>query len=483
MDGEVHSVECTDPTMTLLNYLRYEAARTGTKEGCAEGDCGACTVVVGELISETIQYRAVNACILFLPTLDGKELLTVESLKGEDGGLHPVQQALVETHGSQCGFCTPGFVMSLYALYLKGKPSSKAEIEDALAGNLCRCTGYGPIIEAATRMFEVGADALPDLGAKKLSLQNVTRGVTLSLTGQSKLSGVKMNYYAPVTVEGLAEIYSSNPDATLLAGGTDVGLWVTKMHRELTTVISLGDIAGLRQIKDLPDTVEFGAGVTYSDAIDCLNAYFPDMGEVMRRIGSTQIRNSGTIGGNIANGSPIGDMPPLLVAAGTRICLRNGMAVRQLPLEEYFIDYGKQDRAPGEFLETIVVPKPAAGLYYRAYKVSKRFDQDISALCAGFSLKEEAGLVVEARLAFGGMAATPKRAKKAETALVGKTFSQATTEAAMAALAHDFTPLSDMRASASYRLKVAQNLLMKMCLEKLSGTQIRLVGKGQSHVG
>jgi len=477
LDGEVQTVRISDPNATLLNYLRYEAARTGTKEGCAEGDCGACTVVLGELVAGTLQYRAVNACILFLATLDGKELLTAESLKSKDGGLHPVQKALVETHGSQCGFCTPGFVMSLYALYLKGEPSSKFEIEEALAGNLCRCTGYGPIIEAATRMFEIGADELPDIAAKIVSLKRVKRDVTLELSGKSTLTGGKLNYFAPVTIIDLADIYAANPDGILLAGGTDVGLWVTKQHRELTTLIYLGDVAELKEINDLREHIEIGAGATYSDALGVLATQYPDMGAVMRRIGSTQIRNSGTLGGNIANGSPIGDMPPLLIAAEAQICLRFGTDVRHMPIEDYFISYGKQDRWPGEFLEKIILPKPAAGLSFAAYKISKRFDQDISALCAAFAVTMRDNIVQNVRIAYGGMAATPKRASRAEAALLGKAFDEASIKAAMAALEQDFTPLDDMRASASYRMTAAQNLLMKFYLEKSRSTIIRVLGQ------
>jgi xanthine dehydrogenase small subunit len=477
LDGEVHHTHHTDPTMTLLNYLRYEMARTGTKEGCAEGDCGACTVVVGELVGDSIEYRAVNACILFLPTLDGKELLTVESLKGKDGGLHPVQQALVETHGSQCGFCTPGFVMSLYALYLKGAPSSKSEIEDALAGNLCRCTGYGPIIDAATRMFEIGSDSLPEMAAKTTALKALRRYNTLHMLGQAPLTGAEKQYFAPVTVAALVDIYSENPEATILAGGTDVGLWVTKMHKELSTVIYIGDVVELKTITERDDHIEIGAGVSFTDAMGLLGALYPDMGEIIRRIGSTQIRNSGTIGGNIANGSPIGDSPPALIAVGAQISLRSRERSRTIALEDYFVDYGKQDRAPGEFVEKIIVPKPKAGQLYKAYKLSKRFDQDISAVCGAFGLSIIDGFVKEARLAYGGMAAIPKRARQAEAALVGKPWTQANVEAAMAAMSSDFTPLTDMRASAEYRMLSAQNLLMKLYVETFGESDTRLVGE------
>jgi xanthine dehydrogenase small subunit len=481
LEGTVQEVSCSDPTMTLLNYLRYEAARTGTKEGCAEGDCGACTVVIGELVGDTVQYRAVNACIIFLPSLDGKELLTVESLKAQDGTLHPVQQALVETHGSQCGFCTPGFVMSLYALYLRGTLSSRGEIEDALAGNLCRCTGYGPIIEAATLMFDIAGPAAPDVAEAAARLRQIQRMDTLTVKGAGSVSGTEKHFHAPVTKAALADLLAANPGATILAGGTDVGLWVTKMHRELTCVIDIGRVEGIRNITDTGTHIEIGAGVIYSDAEDLLASLYPDMGEVIRRIGSRQIRNSGTIGGNIANGSPIGDMPPLLIAAGAEVRLKSVRGIRTLPLEGFFIDYGKQDRADDEFVEAVLVPKPHDGQLYRAYKLSKRFDQDISAVCAGIAITLRGNEIKAARIAYGGMAATPKRAAAAEAALVGKSWSQETVEAAMAAMAEDFTPLTDMRASAAYRMQAAQNLLMKAFVESSMETATRLVGKEAAH--
>ncbi len=483
LDGRVQEVSCADPTDTLLNYLRYDIARTGTKEGCAEGDCGACTVVVGELNGDRVVYRAVNACILFLPTLDGKELLTVESLKSKDGGLHPVQAALVETHGSQCGFCTPGFVMSLYALYLDGEAPSKSRLEDALAGNLCRCTGYGPIIDAAYLMFELGVDELPDMAEKVSALKAITRTDTLALVGKSKLTGAEKRYFAPVTVGALAGVAAENPKATFLAGGTDVGLWVTKMHKELETVIYLGGVQELLEISETGDAVEIGAAVSYTDAMLLLGKYYPDMGELIRRIGSTQIRNSGTIGGNIANGSPIGDTPPALIAAGAKLVLRKGDAERTLNLEDYFIEYGKQDRAAGEFVAKLIVPKPKAGQQFRAYKLSKRFDQDISAVCGAFSITLDGDIVIDARFAYGGMAATPKRAFHAEAVVVGQSWSEETVQRAMTEFAKDFTPLTDMRASADYRMLSAQNLLMKLYAETVDGEAIRLVGaREMAHV-
>lgn len=462
LDGEVVELAGVDPTDTVLNHLRYRMARTGTKEGCAEGDCGACTVIVGELDGDSVRYRAVNACILFLPVLDGKELLTVESLRQSDGSLHPVQQAMVDTHGSQCGFCTPGIVMSLYAHWLMNAPTDTASIEDALAGNLCRCTGYGPIIEAAQAMS--GADDAVRQ-AQVAALKAIQRTDTLEMQAKSRLTGNKKQYFAPVTINALADVAAAHPDATFLAGGTDVGLWVTKQHRELATVIYVGDVADLKAIEDTGDALEIGAGVSYTDAMDALGAHYPDMGELIRRIGSVQIRNSGTIGGNIANGSPIGDSMPALIAAGTMLVLRKGADERTMPLEDYFVDYGKQDRAPGEFAEKIIVPKPTANQHFRAYKLSKRFDQDISAVCGCIGLTIGGGMVEDARICYGGMAATPKRASATEAALIGQPWTEATVRAAMQAMEADYTPLSDMRASADYRMASAKNLLLKAFAE------------------
>lgn len=462
LDGDVVELKDVDPTDTILNHLRYRMARTGTKEGCAEGDCGACTVVLGELDGEQVQYRAVNACILFLPTLDGKELLTVESLRQQDGSLHPVQQAMVDTHGSQCGFCTPGIVMSLYAHWLMGGANDKLSIEDALAGNLCRCTGYGPIVDAAQ-----GVSAAPVglRGEQVKALEAIQRETTLELSAKSRLTGATKHYYAPVTIDALADLATRHPEATLLAGGTDVGLWVTKQHRELDTVVYVGDVMELREIADTGGSLEIGAGVSYADAMNTLGDLYPDLGELIRRIGSVQIRNSGTIGGNIANGSPIGDSMPALIAAGATLVLRKGEAQRTLPLEDYFIAYGKQDRSPGEFVEKVILPKPAANQHFKAYKLSKRFDQDISAVCGCFSLTVTDGAVSNARICFGGMAATPKCASAAEAALEGGAWTEEAIRAAMKAMEKDYSPLTDMRASADYRMASAKNLLLKAYYE------------------
>jgi xanthine dehydrogenase small subunit len=470
LDGETVEVR-GDPTRTVLDWLRYDARRTGTKEGCAEGDCGACTVIVSELDGGQVRRRAVNACIAFLPMLDGRALATVESL----GGRHPVQAAMVEHHGSQCGFCTPGIVMSLAAFHAAGGGDREAA-KDALAGNLCRCTGYGPILAAAETAQ--ATSAVLDPPGLTDALQAIRREDTLALAYDDPVSGTTRRYFAPHTLEALAALALEHPDATLLAGATDVGLWVTKQHRKLAVVISLSEVEELNRIEETPQGLRIGAGVRYADALPALSALYPGMGEMLRRLGSTQVRNSGTVGGNIANGSPIGDTPPALIAAGATLVLRRGAETRTLPLEDYFLDYGKQDRRPGEFVEAVIAPRLAPGRVFKLYKLSKRHDQDITAVLAAVSLAVEGGRVTDARIAFGGMAGTPRRAPACEAALVGKPWSWATVEAAAAALEADFTPLSDMRASAGYRMAAARNLIRKVMAEHEAGEPIRALAHG-----
>ena len=452
LDGQLHEIRNPDPTLTVLRWLRTAAQRTGTKEGCAEGDCGACTVVLGEEFSGKTVYRAINACILFLPMLDGKTLFTVESLSAPGAALHPVQQAMVDANASQCGFCTPGFVMSLYAHYLNRGACDVQTVRDALAGNLCRCTGYGPIVEAAQRMNDV-----PRVEAETQSAPSGAESLAI-------VHGAK-RFFAPHTSDELAALYLRYPEATLLAGGTDVGLWVTKKLDLLPTVISVNNVAGLRRITQTPDTLEIGAAVTYTQAYEALAALHPDFGELLRRLGSVQVRNAGTIGGNIANGSPIGDSPPPLIALGATLVLRRGDHIRQMKLEDFFLAYGKQERQSGEFVEKVIVPKLKADAAFRVYKISKRFDQDISALCGAFLIRRDGAAVREARICYGGMAGTPKRAAAAEAALTGRPFDETAVRAAMLALEKDFSPIGDMRASAAYRMSAAKNLLYKAWLE------------------
>ena len=372
LDGKPLEVETSDPTRTLLQYLREDLRRVGSKEGCAEGDCGACTVVVAELVDDALQYRAVNSCILFLPTLDGKALYSVESLTGDDGSLHPVQQSMVDHHASQCGFCTPGFVMSMFALYHNKREPTRAEIDDALSGNLCRCTGYRPIIDACVHMYGYPRIEIDEAGLTA-ELRSIKRNSGLSLELE------KQQFHAPLTTAELADLYLHNPQAQILAGGTDVGLWVTKQLRELPAVIYLGKVAELKRIDVGADSIEIGAAVTLTDAFDEIVRQYPEFGEMFRRFASPPVRNAGTLVGNVANGSPIGDSMPALIALGTRLRLRRGAQQREIALEDLYLDYMKNAMQEGEFIESIMVPARTDGLLLRCYKLSKRFFSRASA--------------------------------------------------------------------------------------------------------
>lgn len=470
-NGEIIVERHIDPTQSVLEYLRTRLGQTGTKEGCAEGDCGACTVVLGEWINGQIQYRAINACIVFVPTLDGKELVSIENL-GTPQNPHPIQEALAERHGSQCGFCTPGFVMSLYAMAQNPQTPSRQQVNEALAGNLCRCTGYGPIIETAMHLNPAENPKIGE-GDSAVKIKTLQSDETVHLS--ANIYGDDKQIFIPKTQSELMKLLEKYPDAVLLAGGTDIGLWVNKQHRVISTLIFLGEIKSLGQIKTNKNEIQIGAGVKYTDALSMFEQFYPEMARVMRRIGSTQIRNVGTIGGNIANGSPIGDMPPMLIAAGADVILASANAERRIALEEFFIDYGKQDLRKGEYLKTICLPKPDKHQMFFAYKISKRFEQDISAVCMGMSFKLESGICKKVRIAFGGMAATPKRATMAQHALENQNWSAEAIYAAMTALDQDFTPINDMRASKTYRMDVAKNLLLKAWHEHQSGGTIQVL--------
>lgn len=438
---------------TLLDHIRLVRRLTGTKEGCAEGDCGACTVLIGRKSGDGLIYEAVNACIRFLGSVDLCHVVTVEHLS-RNGALHPVQDAMLRHHGNQCGFCTPGIVMALYALWM-GNPAPDADAARvALQGNLCRCTGYAPIVRAAMDVAEG-----PDI----LAQERAEIAARLDAMDDGRL--VEMDeVIIPRTSAELAEAFAARPDARIVAGGTDVGLWVTKHMRPIAPAIFINNISDLRGIDVTKDHVRIGASVSYSDFESTLRAAFPTLAAYWSRIGGPQVRNAGTIGGNIANGSPIGDTPPILIAADATIMLRKGAATRSLPIADFFIDYGKQDIAPGEFISEIVIPRPG-GRHLVAHKISKRRDEDISALALGMSWAVADGKVVAPRIAFGGMAATPRRAYGAERALDGATWAEPAIRAAMAALAEDFAPITDIRASAAYRMRVAQNLLLRVFLD------------------
>lgn len=468
LNGQDVAIRDVAASQTLLDFLRLNRRLTGTKEGCAEGDCGACTVLVGRLTDAGLRYEAVNACIRFLATLNGCHVVTIEHLSAPDGGLHPVQQAMVDYHGSQCGFCTPGFVMALYALWMEHPEPTEQQVETALQGNLCRCTGYQPILRAATAMGRYGSPAADYLTTERAAitarlgdLRDGRRIVTGPETDRSIL---------PADVDDLAAVLVDHPKATIVAGATDVGLWVTKFLRPISPAVFIGHLQGLKSVEVGKDGLIIGAGASYTDCQDAIAATFPHLAAYWDRIAGWQVRNMGTVGGNIANGSPIGDTPPVLIALGATITLRRGGDRRTLPLEDFFVEYGKQDRRPGEFVETIHVPRAVPGQRDAAYKISKRRDEDISSVAAGLSVTVSDGIIQDCRIALGGMAAIPKRATRAETALRGQPWGEPAFRAAAEAMRGDFTPLTDMRASADYRMLAAQNLLVRFFLEQDAGT-------------
>ena len=463
LNGERVDLPDAPPTRTTLDWLREDRGLTGTKEGCNEGDCGACTVLVTDPDGS---LRPLNACILLLPQLQGRALRTIEGLAAPDGTLHPAQQAMIDHHGAQCGFCTPGITMALAAAHASADPD--LDPDTALAGNLCRCTGYAPIARAARAIAHapipdwIAADAraLADLSPHlALSLAEIPRGSGGSAPGATTPADAPARAFRPRDVDDLAAWHAAHPEATLVAGATDLGLHLTKGLRDLGRLAFISGTPGLCEIAPTPAGLRIGAAVTIEDLRAAIAPLHPGFAELLRRYGSAQVRAAATIGGNIANGSPIGDGPPALIALGATLTLRRGAARRTIALEDFFLAYGRQDRAPGEFVEAVTIP-PSPGTLH-VHKVSKRFDQDISALCGAFMIATEGGRVTHARVAFGGMAGTPKRAPLTEAALIGAPWSEAGVAPALAALAQDYAPISDMRASAAYRLEAARGILLR----------------------
>lgn len=476
LNDERHDVQPDSPTRTVLQYLREHLNLIGTKEGCAEGDCGACAVTEASLdAAGQLRYRTINACIRFLSTIDGKAIWTVEGLAGKDGNLHPVQQAMLDHHGTQCGFCTPGFLMSMYTLYAQGvRQPSREQVLDQLSGNLCRCTGYRPIIDAT-----LGMGAYPQAGPDDHAVRDQMHQLAASLVTPVSFRTTDQSYHAPRTTEQLADQVMKQPDAILLAGGTDIGLWVTKQLRTLDDVIYLGDIPELQLIERSGSFIRIGAAVLLEDAYQEIAHDYPELAELWKRFASMPIRSSGTFVGNLANGSPIGDTAPVLIALDARVVLRCGAQRRELALEDLYVDYGKQARTAGEFIEAVLIPHRDADMLVASYKLSKRFDQDISAVCSGYTLRLSDGVVRSVRIAHGGMAATTRRAFQTEASLLGRPWLEPSVREAMQAMAEDYEPLTDMRASNAYRLKAAQNLLYRFYLETSSDASTRVYEGGR----
>ncbi|MCF3933562.1 xanthine dehydrogenase small subunit [Acuticoccus sp. M5D2P5] len=473
LNGERVDIADMPPTTTLLEWLRARGL-TGAKEGCAEGDCGACTVAVRRPDGAGLATRAVNACIMALPMAHGADIVTIEGIAA-DGAPHPIQREMADRHASQCGFCTPGIVMALWSREA-GAPADRQAVEDRLAGNLCRCTGYGPILEAA-EASAAAADALGD------PVADAARADALAAIPPLDYRADDRRFLAPDTEAAFADALADAPDATILSGATDFGLWITKRLFDPPMILSTARLDALKTIEREGDQLVVGAALPLAAFAAAVLAPWPQLGEMMRRFGGMQVRNAGTVGGNIANGSPIGDLPPALIAAGATLELGHRDGPRRLPLEEYFIAYGQQDRQPGEYVRRVLIP--LAGLdRLSCHKVSKRFDSDITAILGCFALTLEVGVVAEARLAFGGMAGTPKRALATEAALVGKIYDRESVASAASALAEDFQPMSDQRASAAYRLAVAKNLLMRDVVERTAPeTVTRLAGRAAERIG
>ncbi len=466
--GQVVTLEGVAPDRTLLEVLREDLCSTGTKEGCGEGDCGACTVVVGELDGPQLRYRAINSCIRLAHSIDGLALWTVEDIEGPGGRLHPAQQAMVQCHGSQCGFCTPGFVMSLFGMYqnhtCRGYPVMRAMAREELSGNLCRCTGYKPILDAACAM-----GGLPEQRVDETAVLQ-----QLQQLAQSQRTDPDASYLAPRSVRALLRERAQHPQSQLVAGCTDVGLWVTKMHMQFGSVLDLTRVVELRRIEHYPHHIAIGAAVPLSDAFAALVQLYPQLQNFAARFAGLPVRNSGTLGGNVANGSPIGDSMPMLIAQGAHVVLLSQRGHRDLPLEDLYTGYRQNIMAPDEVLAWIKVPRPVDGAFLRVYKISKRYDDDISAVCLAVRLRQVDGQAREVSIGVGGVAATPVRAHRTEQLLRDAPWSLASVEAAVSCLRAEFQPISDMRASAAYRSEVLGNLLRRFWLEQQGMQHINL---------
>ena len=465
---KIHVVDNPDPNETILNYIRLKLKKTGTKEGCAEGGCGACTVVLGELNNNNIIYKAINSCIAFVPSLEGKQLLVVEDLVTNNGNLHTVQEAMVNHHGSQCGFCTPGFVMSLFAMYKNYSSYSEENIQDSIAGNLCRCTGYRSIIDAAKSLNNKNrSDKFIKSKKKIISLLKKIKPKNLNIKNKNK------KYFAPRTITELKKIIKDYPNSNFLSGGTDLSLIVTKERKDIDSIISLNSINELNFIEEKNEHIVVGAATSLREFELFIKKYYPDFAAILKRYGSVQIRNVGTIAGNIATASPIGDTLPLLLSLDAKVVLQSLNNKKILPLKNFFVSYRKTKLKKRQFIHSIIIPILKKNIF-KAYKISKRIDDDISSVCASFNLEIKNKKIKNIKIAYGGMASTPKRAINCEKTLINTNISEENIEKAKKILEKDFKPINDMRASKNYRMEIAKNLLMKCFMEIKDDKLIRL---------
>ena len=467
-NNKIYVITNPDPNQTILNFVRTKLKKTGTKEGCAEGGCGACTVVIGELNKNNIVYKAINACIAFVPTLHGKQLLVVEDLTSQIENLHPVQEAMVKYHGSQCGFCTPGFIMSLFSMYKNHSFYGEELIKDSIAGNLCRCTGYRPIIDAAKSLNN----------NKKLDQFYKNKKIIINLLKKIKLKNLFIHnknkkYFSPKTIRELKKIIKKYPNSVFLSGGTDLSLNVTKERKDINNIISLNSIKELKFIKERNGNIEVGASISLKEFELFIKKYYPDFNSILKRYGSVQIRNVGTIAGNIATASPIGDTLPLLLSLDAKVILQKISNKTVLPLKNFFVSYRKTKLKKGQFIHSIIIPIFKKNIF-KAYKISKRVDDDISSVCASFNLEIINKKIKNVKIAYGGMAPIPKRAINCEKTLINSSLSKKSFNKAKKKLEKDFAPIDDMRASKDYRMEIAKNLLMKCFLEIKNHKLIRL---------
>ena len=467
-NNKIHKIKNPNPNQTILDFIRSDLKKTGTKEGCAEGGCGACTIVLGELKNKKLIYKSINSCISFLPIINGKHLILIENLSSGSNKLHPVQEAMVKFHGSQCGFCTPGFVMSMFAMYKNFSKFSDEIIDETLSGNLCRCTGYRPIIDAAKSLNSRNTNDVFKKNEKKIiNMLKKIQGRDIEISYKNK------KYFAPKSLINLKRILKNNSNIKFLSGGTDLSLEVTKQRGEIEKIISLNSIKELKFIKKTKKFIEIGSGVSLYEFQNEIKSYYPDFHNILKRYGSVQIRNVGTLAGNIVTASPIGDSLPLLLSLDSRIKIQTLKGIKIIPLHEFFLSYRKTKLKNGQFLYSVEIPINKKNLF-KAYKISKRFDDDISSVCASFNFLIQKNIILKANIAYGGMSEIPKRASIIEKALTNSVFSEETFSKVKHLIDEDFSPIDDMRASKNYRSDVAKNLIMKFFYEVNSKKDLRI---------